>query len=217
MNLINLYLEKEERRARQEEERRRAADPWYDFHNTNEQKMVIVAGRRSGKTYNLVRKIMEAEVDNVMIITSSNINKNLIRRMISELYVTEIQSNSMESIITRSGKRIYISYPTHERSYKGRRLDLIAYDEPELMNFFMRDIRESLLPTLSGRSLVREIAVGSLMNLQEDTEFKRMYREADWKANIPTPGIDRTGELNFELNPIRFRHAYENTEEYQAI
>jgi hypothetical protein len=161
-------------------------DRWRSFHEAKDPMIVYICGRRTGKTHNILQRIVMSDELNIMVIT---MQPNVLFSRLYDMCVNPIEREIINGgyRIRLDKKTIYLLRPTaNVRGFSY--IDAVYFDEPEFYDFNFRRIRKEI-------RYDREIAVGSLINNQGNTEFQRLFRGASHSRIIDS--FDEGNDVEF--------------------
>jgi hypothetical protein len=150
---------------------------WCEFHQAQEPMIAYVCDRQTGKTTNMLKRIVMSDESYIMVITRT---PNMLCHKLILMCTIPVEREFISGgyKIKLNQKTIYVIDPAADnRGFPY--MDAVYYDEPELFDMRFRIIREWIRAKCD-----REIAVGSLYRRWEDTEFKRFFREANHARSI---------------------------------
>lgn len=160
-------------------EYRSIEDQWREFHESQVSSIVCVGGRRIGKTHNLLLRSILQNDSNAIII--SNTPRYLLDNFLSMLddsiqinYINDYVRRNYDWFVFRLFDRVFhFMHPRVIKRGLSFESSVAYYDEPEMYDEILPDIRSILAPYCK-----QEIAVGSAYKW-ESTNFKKWYEEAE--------------------------------------
>lgn len=187
-----------------------APDHWKSFHESDDKRIAVYAGRRSGKSYNLLLKALSSPLSSIILVSSEVMVKAYIEafRQMHQTYddlldIERINSRrDFTTIIFTNGKRVSVNYISQASQLRGQKYQNmnVMIDEPEYMPFsaMMDWISEGIYDSTN------IVCVGS-MRYDHSTPYMRWFHESDGQLIIPTPRELAPDAWNantmYELNP----------------
>lgn len=224
MELVEAYLKKHGRNIKELKEKYMELPEaaWSLFHEQSHRTMAVVAGRGTGKSYNVAKRACKTR-NNVIIMCASSTGVGYIRTMIEE-YIQEHRDaagygrivgfnlNSIGTTITMdTGRKIEIISSNMHSFFRGRDLNNVTLiiDEAEHCETSLRIMMASDHPLMNVEQI---IMVGSIRR-RLDTAFKQFYRDAEYQQIIDNTEMDSVSSFSIEYSPGRFRFMFEEEPE----
>lgn len=167
-------------------------DHWKAFHECEERQISVYAGRRSGKTYNLMLRALNSDHDSIIFVPSQMMissYKNEMEYLINSSERIEIINlvvdHYMMIVQLSNGRTITVTLFGSHSSVRGKRfIDMnVMFDEPERFRDFHQMI--NALELCIERS-AHIICVGSMESLSL-TPYRQWFNISDTQLVIPTP------------------------------
>ena len=190
---------------------------WRAFHESNEHKISVFAGRQTGKTYNLALRAVRSQYDCIIFChhrSTVQIMVDLIMQMSRELPLARVSSGSGSStayIEYENGRRIDIHVlPRDSSTFRGRRLMMkeVLFDEFDREEFghFIEVMDYEL------RQAVHVVCVGS-PSMNPTSMGKRWFNQSGTKYFIDARYIPFGMEEDYnrwDFFPSEMRQMIEN-------
>ena len=187
---------------------------WRAFHESQEHKISVLAGRRTGKTTNMALRVLNSSYD-CEIFTTHVAEVAVLAREISRLAeerdisISTSLSGRRNSTISLDNRVIHIYYTRGiSNGMRGRRWvgKEIFFSEFDHSDFY--DIMHAMAHEIP--RAIRILCVGS-MTRYEDNFAKRWFRESDLHYFIDNNIISPTrGHMTWEHRPSDARHFIEH-------